>query len=252
MARKFTPWHKIILATDLNISTWLVLGACGQSLIFTLLPRTLSLILPVFVLLCFYINTYFIASGRLPNDLAQGVNYGRISAQYPDDDGSPSSKPSKDSIVVLVLGTTFSHPQGRLAPHVARTGNYMSKMWKEAAAMRDTYGYLGNTPAMSVMPDNGLNFYGPREGDDKGTTMVWLSYWKTLDGLHAFAHGPTHMQGWRWFEKGMKTDYKHIGLMHELYEVPAGSWENIYYNFRPFGLCKFRPDNHKEKADVFS
>ena len=34
-------------------------------------------------------------------------------------------------------------------------------------------------------------------------------------------------------------DVPHLGIMHELYMVPKGGWENIYHNFRPIGMGEF-------------
>lgn len=69
--------------------------------------------------------------------------------------------------------------------------------------------------------------------------MIWLSYWKDIDHLRAFAHGDAHRAGWDWFNafKG----HPHIGIMHEIYSAPQGHWENIYHNFRPFGMGKPSP-----------
>jgi hypothetical protein len=109
-------------------------------------------------------------------------------------------------------------------------------MWRDAEAQREKYGFLGNTPAL--VAEKSGTAYGTRNNDDQGKTLVWLSYWKTLAGLHAFAHAEAHKEGWVWWDRGAGKKYPHIGIAHEVYEVPAGSWENIYHNFRPFGMCK--------------
>ena len=64
--------------------------------------------------------------------------------------------------------------------------------------------------------------------------MIWLSYWKDINHLRAFAYGDAHRTGWDWYNafKG----HPHIGIMHEIYSAPKGHWENVYHNFRPFGL----------------
>lgn len=67
------------------------------------------------------------------------------------------------------------------------------------------------------------------------TTFITLSYWKNLASLHDFALSPTHRAGWDWWNRTIK-DNGHIGIMHEVYAVPKGHWENIYVNFRPFGM----------------
>jgi hypothetical protein len=104
-------------------------------------------------------------------------------------------------------------------------------MWADASANREKYGYLGNTPTMTSQDDGG-------RPDAAGKTLLYLSYWKTLEGLHKFAHGSVHMKGQMWWDAGAMTKYSHIGMMHEVYEVPRGNWENVFHNFRPFGICE--------------
>lgn len=70
---------------------------------------------------------------------------------------------------------------------------------------------------------------------DWGNTMVWISYWRSLDDLHRFARSETHRKGWDWYNKEQKK-YPHVAIQHETYMVPAGNWENIAYNFKPFGI----------------
>ena len=81
---------------------------------------------------------------------------------------------------------------------------------------------LGKTPALLAMEE------------DCNNTMVWISYWKSVDHLHAFAQGDVHRAGWDWWNGNKK--YPHIGIQHEMYYAPRGHWENIAYNFRPFGF----------------
>ena len=68
-----------------------------------------------------------------------------------------------------------------------------------------------------------------------GNALMTISYWKDIEHLHAFAHGPTHRLGWDWWAAENKK-YPHLGIMHETYAVPEGGWENIYHNFQPFGM----------------
>ena len=72
-----------------------------------------------------------------------------------------------------------------------------------------------------------------------GNALVTISYWKDIEHLHAFAHGPIHRLGWDWWN-AENHKYPHIGIMHETYAVPKNSWENIYQNFQPIGMCESR------------
>ena len=69
---------------------------------------------------------------------------------------------------------------------------------------------------------------------DSGNSMFWLSYWKDIEHLRAFAAGDAHRAGMDWWNafKG----HPDIGIMHEVYSAPKFHWETIYHNFRPFGL----------------
>ena len=72
-----------------------------------------------------------------------------------------------------------------------------------------------------------------------GNALVTLSYWKSIEHLHAFAQGPSHKLGWDFWSRTSKQ-WPHIGIMHETYAVPAGSWENIYQNHHPLGMGELR------------
>ena len=65
--------------------------------------------------------------------------------------------------------------------------------------------------------------------------FTFISYWRSIEDLHAFAHGPLHRQAWTWWEKTLKQ-HDAIGINHEIYEADAGHWENVYINFQPTGL----------------
>ena len=65
-------------------------------------------------------------------------------------------------------------------------------------------------------------------------------YFRTNEGLHAFAHSPIHRKAWDWWNANYRR-FGHLGIMHEAYEVPRKHWENIYVNFNPelIGTMKF-------------
>ncbi|CBX97419.1 hypothetical protein IAQ61_007165 [Plenodomus lingam] len=224
----------IATASDYSISTWLLLGATLQSILVASLPRTISLLPPIVLITYRLLHSYLIAIGRLANPITKDIIHGRQTWQIPTpkptnhNDPNPSES-TTSSIVILVLAASWSHPNGRFSPGSQQLGAYFTRMWDAASANRSTYGFLGNTPGLSTH-DTGAR------SDEQGKTVVYLSYWKTLAGLHRFAHGPAHMQGQMWWEQGAAEAFPHIGIMHETYEVPAGGWENVLHNFRPFGM----------------
>lgn len=237
--KRFTipPLHKVFSPFDYTISTWLLLGATLQTLLFLALPKNVAALPPVALLLFRIIRGHLQAAGYLRNPVYEGVVRGLKTAQYPNPDGTPATTPSAESIVILVLSASFAHPNGAVSPGSIEIGNHFSKMWRDAERQRERYGYLGNTPALVAEKDK-LGAYGARNGDDEGKTMVWLSYWRTLDGLHEFSHAEAHRKGWLWWNEA-KGVYGHIGIAHEVYEAQAGAWENIYNNMRPFGIGEF-------------
>jgi hypothetical protein len=66
-----------------------------------------------------------------------------------------------------------------------------------------------------------------------GTTTIWISYWRDLEGLHAFARSAVHRLGQDGWGAGK---YPYVGIMHETYHAPRGHHEAIYGNFPRWGL----------------
>lgn len=70
-----------------------------------------------------------------------------------------------------------------------------------------------------------------------GRTTILLSYWKSLDHLLAYAklREAEHLPAWRAFNKQVALNGD-VGIWHETYRVPAGSFETVYLNMPAFGL----------------
>ena len=63
--------------------------------------------------------------------------------------------------------------------------------------------------------------------DERGAMeFMYLSYWRSIESLHAYARGPVHRAVWIWWEKTPKQ-HDHLGINHEIYEAEAGAWENV-------------------------
>ncbi|MCJ1455811.1 hypothetical protein MMC28_006167, partial [Mycoblastus sanguinarius] len=69
--------------------------------------------------------------------------------------------------------------------------------------------------------------------DGEGITTFWISYWKDLKGLQAFATSSAHRLGQNAY---LRKEYPYMGIMHETFHSPNGSWETIYDNVPPLGL----------------
>lgn len=79
-----------------------------------------------------------------------------------------------------------------------------------------------------------------------------ISYWRSIEDVHAYAHSPLHRAGWHWWDTTL-AEHKHIGFMHEVFEAPRGMWEGVYVNFQPvlLGATTFlRRGNKLEGGEV--
>ncbi|MGV9510793.1 DUF4188 domain-containing protein [Streptomyces tendae] len=72
-------------------------------------------------------------------------------------------------------------------------------------------------------------------------TYYVVQYWESKEKLYKYAHSPDmfHHRAWavinRKERKGKVRG--HVGLWHEAYVVPEGSYESIYADMPPFGLA---------------
>jgi hypothetical protein len=108
---------------DYTISTWLTLGATLQCILISLLPRNIALLPPILFLLYRITRGYLVATNRLPNPLKAGIALKRTTWQIPEStNGSPATTASSESIVVLVLAATWSHPNGSFSPGSKQLG----------------------------------------------------------------------------------------------------------------------------------
>ncbi|MEU6607380.1 DUF4188 domain-containing protein [Streptomyces shenzhenensis] len=73
-------------------------------------------------------------------------------------------------------------------------------------------------------------------------TYYVVQYWESKEQLYAYASSPAmlHHRVWaitnRMERKGKVRG--HVGLWHETYVVPEGSYESIYLDMPPFGLAR--------------
>jgi len=89
---------------DLTVSTWILLGACFQTLFLSILPATLATTPALLLLLYRMVVSISTRKGLLPDPSTKGVRMGRFSNQIPEPDGSFASTPSYQEVVVLILG----------------------------------------------------------------------------------------------------------------------------------------------------
>ena len=70
-----------------------------------------------------------------------------------------------------------------------------------------------------------------------GRTIMNVQYWRSFEHLHAYAHArdKAHLPAWAAFNRAAQNNAA-VGVFHESYLVPAGSFECVYVNMPPTGL----------------
>ena len=65
--------------------------------------------------------------------------------------------------------------------------------------------------------------------------VLFISYWRSVDAVHAYAHSPLHREAVRWWDSTLKQ-HEHIGFMHEVFEAPHSQFESLYVNLQPVAM----------------
>ncbi|TVY12661.1 Monooxygenase [Lachnellula arida] len=217
----YDQFYDILEKTDFSIPTFLAFGAALQLLSLAYLPRRLSASLPL-LWLGYRLLRSIVGSRDVFRTSFTDIKLGKYTTNLP----GPS-----DGVVVFVLGARLNQfvlslvrnedPFGKLSPGTTPLDVVFKDMWREAEKNRKAWGYIGRTATLADTSDS------------EGTTTVWISYWKNVKGLHDFAATAAHRLGQDRYTAGK---YPYVGVMHELYHAPKGSYETIYGNFRPWGL----------------
>lgn len=167
----------------MRLTTWLCLGAAVQGLLFLAVGRIA--LLPAFALLAYRaFVTYAMSIGWIRNSYMDGVIMKKFSAQFPDENGNFNGKPVSNDVVVLLIGTRTNHPLGMLAPGLKDFGGFFNDMAERLEKHGEEYGYLGMTSWINN---------GARETKNE---LLNVAYFRTTEGLEAFAHSKHHMDGY--------------------------------------------------------
>ena len=165
----------------------------------------------------------------------------KTSAQIPNQEGDFVDA-GQQKVAIFLVGAKSNHPLGIFAPDFSTVNDYIEKMSIELEAAAEHNGceeawliihlvrlWLTRIPLV-------LGQSGYTTKDSRGVTeQLLISYWRSLEDVHKYAHGPLHRQALRWWESTIKQ-HGHIGFNQELYEADKGHWENLYINFQPGGL----------------
>ncbi|MER0245140.1 DUF4188 domain-containing protein [Streptomyces sp. HSW2009] len=122
------------------------------------------------------------------------------------------------NVVVFLIGMRINRwlAVRRWPPVVAA----MPRMLKELAR-DETSGLLGYRNYLS----------GPRN-------FTVVQYWESREKLLAYATDPqrAHHPAWTAFNRSARQAAGSVGIWHETFLVPAGSYESIYHAMPPTGL----------------
>lgn len=205
------------------------MGAFLQGLVSLLPYRNITLLAPVVALLAIRIaKPILMTYGWLENTYMKDVILGRTVPVFPPSSSSgpatttDRTSPSNDQICVLIIAARSNHPLGMFGPGYNELGDYFTSMSAELDANAEEHGFLGQTAWQSASDKR----------SSRGEVGANL-YFKSAEHLHAYAHGPLHTKGMQWW---MATKPKHVGIMHEIFVAPKGSWEGVYVNYHPTGL----------------
>jgi len=114
-------------------------------------------------------------------------------------------------------------------------GMRINKLWKAwkwlpvFSVMPKMVRELEKTPKAGLL---GANLY---VGSPRRPMLV--QYWRSFEQLEAYARNrdETHWPAWVAFNKRIGSNGD-VGIWHETYIVPAGSYETVYNNMPPTGL----------------
>ncbi|KAI5456169.1 hypothetical protein BGZ63DRAFT_435582 [Mariannaea sp. PMI_226] len=223
-----------------GLGQFLTLGALGQITLLAILPSQYAL-LPVIALLLHSMTTIVLQSvSPSQNTYAQGVVYGRSSAQLPapgyesGKQGSVfGSKPAAQGIVVLFLGFRVNTPLGVLSTGYIDFVGQFKNCSDQLASCAEDFGCIGSS---NWTADEGSN----------NNTIMTVFYFRDIEGLNRFAHDKVHRAAWDWYNNFCKKHgYKHIGIFHETYYSAPGQYETIYVNMPPllFGATNVKSRN---------
>jgi len=148
----------------------------------------------------------------------------KMSGQYPNaSTGLFGNNPADGQVVVFMIGARNNHPLGLFADGWKELGDYFKRMVSEIEKNAEEYGYLGA---------QGWTADGERATSNETMTVM---FFKSPEGIHKYAHGQLHKEGWQWWNK-TESKHAHIGIWHEIFVAPKGMWETIYINSQPLGF----------------
>ena len=217
------PWTFLFqqISANFSLSTLLLAGACLQAIALLVFQNHRYAFAPAFFLLGVkLVDSVLIAYNVRPNPYMKNVFLGRTTAFVPDEDGNLGDK--REKVTVMLLGAKTNHPFGVFNSQFMKVGKWLGMMGDEFNADQPPKGFLGQT-----------NW--ERKDENGAREFNFISYWRTIEDLHDYAHSPLHREAWLWWEKTLKEN-NCIGINHEIFQADGGQWETVYANWQPNGL----------------
>ncbi|GAA1267853.1 DUF4188 domain-containing protein [Kitasatospora nipponensis] len=130
--------------------------------------------------------------------------------------------------------TTADHQGGVVVFHIGMRINRFRALrswWPVAAAMPQMLAELEKDP------QSGLLGHRTRLGFPRVIESV--QYWESQEKLLAYAADQSrqHRPAWAAFNRRAREAQGGVGIFHETFVVPAGSYESIYVAMPPYGLA---------------
>jgi hypothetical protein len=151
---------------------------------------------------------------------------GKFSAQLPNPDGGGGGGsikfgpvPANQGLVCFLIGARSNHPLGVLAPGLKELGDHQRRLQEEVDVRADEYGLVASSAWLAAERPSGNEFLN-------------VMYFRSVEGLHRFAHDDLHRDAWAWWNRTFDR-HPHISIWHEVFAAPAGAWEAIYVNSHP-------------------
>lgn len=231
-----------MIRSQFTFTTWMLIGATIQSVLFLLPVRPFYILLPAITTLLYRLLTDILMSrGFIHNTYLDDVIQGKYTAVFPSNTPDSKSETREEDVCIFLLTARNNHPLSLLAPNWKEFGDFFPPMLADLEANAATNGFLGGSSWLSSSDRHTQN------------ELLITMYFRSAADVHAFAHSPVHRAGWDWYNALLKKGgAKHIGISHEIYHTKKGGWETIYGNTAPNSLGELdKLDNlHELYANV--
>ncbi|MFD3454258.1 DUF4188 domain-containing protein [Streptomyces sp. NPDC058691] len=134
----------------------------------------------------------------------------------------------------LIPGRNTAAAEGEIV--VFHIGMRINRWW----ALRDWLPAFMAMPRMlrELSQDKSSGFLGYRLLLSSPRLFYVVQYWSTKEQLIAYAsqQDKQHRPAWAAFNRHARAGKGRVGIWHETYVVPAGSYESVYVDMPAFGL----------------